>query len=109
MENSELERLRKEVFSLERLLIDLNGEFEAKEPYQKKADDFLGDQIETEVKLLKENARFEALESEMKHDQTNFAQEIVQLETILMDKQRALENMHLPNNDINNYDGAMDY
>lgn len=28
LENSELERLRKEVFSLEKLLIDLNGEIE---------------------------------------------------------------------------------
>jgi len=28
LENSELERLRKEVFQLEKLLIDLNGEVE---------------------------------------------------------------------------------
>ena len=28
LENSEMERLRKEVFNLERLLIDLNGEYE---------------------------------------------------------------------------------
>jgi hypothetical protein len=30
LENSELEKLRKEVFSLEKLLIDLNGEYEEK-------------------------------------------------------------------------------
>lgn len=30
LENSELERLRKEVFSLEKLLIELNGEYEEK-------------------------------------------------------------------------------
>lgn len=30
LENSELERLRKEVFQLEKLLIELNGEYEEK-------------------------------------------------------------------------------
>ena len=109
MENSELERLRKEVFSLERLLIDLNGEFEAKEPYKRKAEDFLDDRFESDVKLLKESFSCYALDSELKHDQTNFAQEIVQLETLLMEKQRAMENMHLPNTDVNNYEGVNQY
>ena len=44
----------------------------------------------------------------MKHDNTWFAQEITQLETILAEKTAMLENMTLPNTDDNTFDGVRD-
>lgn len=57
MENSELERLRKEVYQLEHLLIELNGELMEKKEPKSKIDDYEGDKIEHEVRLQKARAR----------------------------------------------------
>lgn len=105
MENSELERLRKEVDQLQHLLIDLNGELMEKQGPQAKIDDYESDRIEHEVRLQKARARCDAIETEMKHETTRFAQEIAKLETILAEKQATLENMTFPNVDTNRYPG----
>ena len=108
MENSELERLRKEVYQLEHLLIDLNGELIQKNQPKAKIDDYEDERIHFEVRLQKARARCDAVDTEMKHDATRFAQEIAQLETILIEKQAALENMAFPNIDYNRYPGTDD-
>lgn len=106
MENSELERLRKEVFQLEQLLIDLNGELMQKNQPKSKIDDYEDERIEFEVRLQKSRARCDAIETEMKHDATRFASEIAKLETILAEKEAALENLSFPNIDYNRYPGT---
>ena len=70
LENSEMERLRKEVFNLERLLIDLNGEYEQKKPKHAVDYDWEDERVEYEVRLQKSRAREDALTTEMKHDNT---------------------------------------
>ncbi|CAI2385109.1 unnamed protein product [Moneuplotes crassus] len=102
-ENSELERLRKEVYQLEHLLIELNGERMTQNAQKSKIDDYEEDKIEHEVHLQKARARCEAVETELKHESTRFAQEIAQLETILAEKNATLENMTFPNRDVNRY------
>lgn len=105
MENSELERLRKEVYQLEHLLIDLNGELMNKKGPKSKIEDYEYDRVEHEVKLQKAQARCEAIETELKHDTTRFAHEIARLEAIFAEKQATLENMSFPNIDVNRYHG----
>lgn len=54
LENSELERLWKEVFSLEKLLIELNGEYEEKGIKKKEVEiDWEDEWVEYEVWLQK--------------------------------------------------------
>ena len=108
MENSELERLRKEVFQLENLLIELNGELINKKGPKTKIDDYEDERIEFEVRLQKARARCDAVDTEIRHNTTRFAQEIAKLETILAEKEATLENMSFPNVDVNRYPGLMD-
>ena len=106
MENSELERLRKEVNQLEHLLIDLNGELMEKQGPTTKIDDYENDRVKHEVRLQKSRMRCDVIETEMKHHTTKFSQEIAKLETIFAEKQATLENMSFPNIDVNRYPGA---
>lgn len=74
LENSEIERLRKEVFQLEKLLIELNGEFEENGRQGKPPDyDWEDEQVEYEVRLQEVQYRNDALLAEQKHDATHFA------------------------------------
>lgn len=87
-------------------MIDLNGELEEKGTKKLGPDyDWEDERVEFEVKLQKSQARNDALSAEMKHNTTNFAQELARLETELLEKQNLLENMTRPQTDYNNFRG----
>ena len=96
LENSELERIRREVQQLESLRADLKEELRTKRPFESKPYDWEEEKIDSEIALHKAHARVEALESEVTHKGTEFAQEIARLKLMLTDKEAQLENMILP-------------
>jgi len=105
MQYSEVERLRKETAQLERLLGDLKGELDERTASSKEGEDLReyedweDEKVAWEIKLQKEQARATSLEEEINVNATRFANEVNTLRLMIQEKEAALANMEVSEED----------
>mmetsp|Transcript_42903 Transcript_42903/g.41251 ORF Transcript_42903/g.41251 Transcript_42903/m.41251 type:complete len:121 (+) Transcript_42903:2299-2661(+) len=106
MENSEMERLRRETGKLERLLGDLKAELDQKtkgtnynKQLEEQYEDWEDEKVAYEIKLQREQARVDAMEEELARNSTKFSNEINMLQNMLQEKRNTLGNMDVRDED----------
>ncbi len=99
MENSEVERLRRETSNLEKLLRDLRADLEEKHKKAREAgqgaeyEDWDDEKIGFEIQLQREQHRIDAIDSEMQRNVSKYANEVHHLRQVLAEKKQTLSNM----------------
>lgn len=96
-DDSESERLRREVQQLESIIGDLRAQLQQKRPPSQgmgKGNDNWEDQkIELEVKLQRSTARVDALQNELNNCASTYAKEISKLKLIIAEKESLIDTM----------------
>lgn len=95
--NQELEKYKKEVNKLERLVKDLQDELKNKRPISSDKRNLQNEILELEVKYHKAQSRVRSLETELEENTKRYGQEIARLRMILTEKEALIETMRMEN------------
>lgn len=95
--NIELEKYKKEVKKLEKIVLSLREELNSKRPISAEKKHIENEVLELEVKFHKAVSRVRSLEDEIQENAKRYAQEIARLKMLLSEKESVIETLRLEN------------